>query len=136
MDVAQDVTITEEDCGTIMGLEVGALKEGEDVIEPLGEPSAGNVAARDIGGPAAIARSGRPAVPGDACPPVAKEQRFLITHGTQDPLIPCDKDRQQMEGLRLAGIRLDWREFDKAHTIAGEVELKVIRDFVMSCYPK
>ena len=35
VDVAQDVTITEEDCGTILGLEVGALKEGEDIIEPL-----------------------------------------------------------------------------------------------------
>ena len=35
VDVAQDVTITEEDCGTIQGLEVSALKEGEDVIEPL-----------------------------------------------------------------------------------------------------
>ena len=44
VDVAQDVTITEEDCGTIMGLEVGALKEGEDVIEPLSERIVGNVA--------------------------------------------------------------------------------------------
>ena len=35
VDVAQDVTITEEDCGTILGLEIAALKEGEDIIEPL-----------------------------------------------------------------------------------------------------
>ena len=35
VDVAQDVTITEEDCGTIQGLEISALKEGEDIIEPL-----------------------------------------------------------------------------------------------------
>src|SRR3954464_1811125 len=48
VDVAQDVTITEDDCGTIMGLEVGALKEGEDVIEPLAERIVGNVAAEDI----------------------------------------------------------------------------------------
>ena len=34
VDVAQDVTITEEDCGTVLGLEIAALKEGEDVIEP------------------------------------------------------------------------------------------------------
>ena len=32
VDVAQDVVITEDDCGTILGLEVAALKEGEDVI--------------------------------------------------------------------------------------------------------
>jgi DNA-directed RNA polymerase subunit beta' len=60
VDVAQDVTITEEDCGTIMGLEVGALKEGEDVIEPLAERIVGNVAAEDIEDPHAIDESGRP----------------------------------------------------------------------------
>jgi DNA-directed RNA polymerase subunit beta' len=48
VDVAQDMTITEEDCGTVHGLEVGALKEGEDVIEPLSERIVGTVAAEDI----------------------------------------------------------------------------------------
>src|SRR5216110_485627 len=48
VDVAQDVTITEEDCGTIQGLDIGALKEGEDIIEPLSERIVGNVAAEDI----------------------------------------------------------------------------------------
>ncbi len=48
VDVAQDVTITEEDCGTILGLEVGALKEGEDIIEPLAERIVGTVAAEDV----------------------------------------------------------------------------------------
>src|SRR6185312_3879017 len=33
-DVAQNVVITLHDCGTTQGLEVGALKEGEDIIEP------------------------------------------------------------------------------------------------------
>ncbi|MDX2192588.1 MAG: DNA-directed RNA polymerase subunit beta' [Gemmatimonadales bacterium] len=47
-DVAQDVTITEEDCGTILGLETTALKEGEDVIEPLKERIVGSVAAEDV----------------------------------------------------------------------------------------
>jgi DNA-directed RNA polymerase subunit beta' len=48
VDVAQDVTITEEDCGTIMGLEIAALKEGEDVIEPLRERILGSVACEDV----------------------------------------------------------------------------------------
>ena len=60
VDVAQDVTITEEDCGTIMGLEVGALKEGEDVIEPLAERIVGNVAAEDIEDPHETGRVGSP----------------------------------------------------------------------------
>jgi len=48
VDVAQDVTITEEDCGTVLGLETLALKEGEDIIEPLRERIAGMVAADDV----------------------------------------------------------------------------------------
>ena len=48
VDVAQDVTITEEDCGTIQGLDMTALKEGEDIIEPLSERLVGNVAAEDV----------------------------------------------------------------------------------------
>src|SRR5688500_6852065 len=60
VDVAQDVTITEEDCGTILGLEVGALKEGEDIIEPLAERIVGNVAAEDVEDPHERDESGRP----------------------------------------------------------------------------
>ncbi|MDX1675894.1 MAG: hypothetical protein R3314_13960, partial [Longimicrobiales bacterium] len=48
VDVAQDVTITEEDCGTVLGIEMTALKEGEDIIEPLKDRIAGNVALEDV----------------------------------------------------------------------------------------
>ncbi len=48
VDVAQDVTITGEDCGTILGLEMTALKEGEDIIEPLMDRIVGNVALEDV----------------------------------------------------------------------------------------
>ena len=41
VDVAQDVIINEIDCGTIRGLAVGALKDGEEIIEPLARPRAG-----------------------------------------------------------------------------------------------
>src|SRR5665213_2330272 len=61
-DVAQDVTITEEDCGTIMGLDISALKEGEDIIEPLAERIVGNVAAEDVEDPQLIDDSGRRAL--------------------------------------------------------------------------
>src|SRR4029453_18756933 len=59
VDVAQDVTITEEDCGTIQGLEVSALKEGEDVMEPLSERIVGNFAAEDVEDPHELDESGR-----------------------------------------------------------------------------
>jgi len=48
VDVAQDVTISEEDCGTILGIEMSALKEGEDIIEPLKDRIVGNVALEDV----------------------------------------------------------------------------------------
>jgi DNA-directed RNA polymerase subunit beta' len=48
VDVAQDVTIVEDDCGTVLGLEISALKEGEDIIEPLKDRVVGNVAREDV----------------------------------------------------------------------------------------
>ena len=61
-DVAQDVTITEEDCGTVMGLEVAALKEGEDIIEALSERIVGNVAGEDVEDPQLLDEAGRRAM--------------------------------------------------------------------------
>lgn len=62
--------------------------------------------------------------------PVAKEQRLLVTHGRQDPLIPCANVRQQMEQLRAGGLTLEWHEYDMPHTIIEE-ELAVVREFVV-----
>ncbi len=41
VDIAQDVVINEEDCGTINGIERGALKDGEEVVESLSDRLAG-----------------------------------------------------------------------------------------------
>lgn len=62
--------------------------------------------------------------------PVALQQEILMTHGSTDPLIPIDKVRAQVQLLQKAGLRIGWREFAKAHTIAGEEEIGVIRQFV------
>ena len=62
--------------------------------------------------------------------PVARQQRLLVTHGTQDPLIPCSAVREQIKVLQQAGLQIEWREFAKVHTIDGERELGVIREFV------
>ncbi|NOZ62937.1 MAG: DNA-directed RNA polymerase subunit beta' [Calditrichaeota bacterium] len=48
VDVAHDVIVTEDDCGTILGLRIGDLKEGEEVIEPLRDRILGRVAAEDV----------------------------------------------------------------------------------------
>jgi DNA-directed RNA polymerase subunit beta' len=48
VDVAQDVTITVDDCGTILGLKISDLKEGEEIIEPLRDRILGRVANEDV----------------------------------------------------------------------------------------
>ena len=48
VDVAQDVVITEHDCGTSNGLTVSAIIEGGDVVEPLGDRVLGRVVAEDV----------------------------------------------------------------------------------------
>jgi phospholipase/carboxylesterase len=67
--------------------------------------------------------------------PAAREQRILMTHGTADPLVPITKVRPQIPQLKAAGINIEWREFAKDHTIAGEQELSVLREFVRAGYP-
>jgi len=48
VDVAQDVIITEEDCGTTEGITVTSLVEGGEIIQPLEERIIGRFPAEDI----------------------------------------------------------------------------------------
>ena len=48
VDVAHDVVITEEDCGTLRGLVCTEIKNNEDVVASLGERILGRVSLHDI----------------------------------------------------------------------------------------
>ena len=48
VDVAQDVVITEVDCGTVDGLTMTPIVEGGDVVEPLKDRVLGRVVAEDV----------------------------------------------------------------------------------------
>jgi DNA-directed RNA polymerase subunit beta' len=48
VDVAQDVVITEQDCGTLRGLTISALKKSEEVVESLYDRILGRVALHDV----------------------------------------------------------------------------------------
>ncbi|WP_028974535.1 DNA-directed RNA polymerase subunit beta' [Spirochaeta cellobiosiphila] len=37
VDIAQDVVVNEEDCGTINGIQTSAIKDGEDIVESLAD---------------------------------------------------------------------------------------------------
>ena len=47
-DVAQDVIVNTEDCGTLRGISVEALKKNEEVVESLGDRVIGRVALFDV----------------------------------------------------------------------------------------
>jgi len=51
VDVAQDCVTTEEDCGTLTGIEVEPLVEGGEIIKKIGERVLGRVALEDIRDP-------------------------------------------------------------------------------------
>ena len=51
VDIAQDVIVTEEDCGTTDGILVSALLEGGEIIQPLEERLLGRLAGEDIRDP-------------------------------------------------------------------------------------
>ena len=48
VDVAQDVVITEEDCGTLRGISTTALKDNEDIIEPLSDRIEGRTSLHNV----------------------------------------------------------------------------------------
>ncbi|WP_343701747.1 DNA-directed RNA polymerase subunit beta' [Chitinophaga sp.] len=48
VDVAQDVVITEEDCGTLRGIATSALKDNEEVVEPLYDRILGRTSLHDV----------------------------------------------------------------------------------------
>jgi len=52
VDVAQDLVVTEHDCGTDRGLTMTPVIEGGDIIETLGDRVLGRVVAKDIIDPA------------------------------------------------------------------------------------
>ncbi|MBS1622069.1 MAG: DNA-directed RNA polymerase subunit beta' [Bacteroidetes bacterium] len=48
VDVSQDMVISEEDCGTLRGIGISALKDNEDIIEPLSDRIEGRTSLHDV----------------------------------------------------------------------------------------
>ena len=58
--------------------------------------------------------------------PVVPQQKFLVTHGTKDPLIPLPLVRPQICALQAGGLAIEFHEFEKEHTII-EPEIELFR---------
>lgn len=63
---------------------------------------------------------------------VAKEQQFLQTHGTMDPVVPFERTQNQVEQFQAAGMQIEFEQYPKAHTIV-EPEWRRIREFIVAC---
>jgi phospholipase/carboxylesterase len=52
----------------------------------------------------------------------ATPPRVVALHGTRDPIIPIDADRESVEELRALGVNVELREHDAVHWIDGELQ--------------
>lgn len=48
VDVSQDVIVSEDDCGTLRGIKIRALKDNEDIVESLEDRILGRVSMHDV----------------------------------------------------------------------------------------
>ena len=55
---------------------------------------------------------------------------WLVTHGTQDDVLPVQETREQVQALRAGGFDIDYREYAKPHTIDPGRELPDIREWM------
>jgi phospholipase/carboxylesterase len=59
--------------------------------------------------------------------PAATEQRFCITHGMLDQMIPFENSKAQVASVRQAGLQVEWTEIIKGHAIDPYGEMMLIR---------
>jgi phospholipase/carboxylesterase len=59
----------------------------------------------------------------------ARQQRILMTHGIHDGMIPIGFVRRQKDRLLGLGIQVEWKEYEKEHTLDPTEELEDIRRF-------
>lgn len=62
--------------------------------------------------------------------PAARRQRILITHGVQDMTVPFGPAAEQFAELQKQGIPLEFKVYDKGHTMLPE-EIEDIREWFL-----
>jgi phospholipase/carboxylesterase len=55
---------------------------------------------------------------------------WLITHGAKDQMVSVEKTRTQIRLLQEGGFKIDYREYEKAHSIDNHQELPQIRGWI------
>ncbi|MDT8286875.1 MAG: DNA-directed RNA polymerase subunit beta' [Elusimicrobiales bacterium] len=104
VDVAHNVVITEEDCGTINGVEAMALTAGEEVIESLEDRITGRIVMEDVkdrDGKTVLVRNGEIVTPEAAGAIVASGRESVFVRS----VLTCESDVgicSKCYGLNLA----------------------------------
>ena len=62
--------------------------------------------------------------------PVARTQKIFVTHGTMDQVLPFTETAAQIKALQGMGLPIEWRKYDKEHTVDPHRELEDIRVFL------
>ena len=57
--------------------------------------------------------------------PKVKTARWLCTHGTEDEVLPYETSNAQVKSLQDAGFAIDFKSYDKSHSICEE-ELQML----------
>jgi len=63
--------------------------------------------------------------------PVAGTQKIMITHGTADPMLPLTETQAQIAALKGMGLQIEWKVYEKEHTIDPYKEVGHIREFLV-----
>ncbi|HZU06594.1 MAG TPA: alpha/beta hydrolase-fold protein [Chloroflexota bacterium] len=64
----------------------------------------------------------------------AREQRVLIIHGLEDPVLPVERGRRARQVLEAAGLRPEYHEFAMGHEVTHE-SLAVVAAFLHAVLP-
>ncbi len=63
--------------------------------------------------------------------PQARAQKILVTHGTMDPMLPLVDTQAQIQALKGMGLDIDWKVYEKEHTVDPYKEVQDIRTFLV-----
>lgn len=62
---------------------------------------------------------------------VARTQKIFVTHGTMDQMLPLTETQKQIQALKGMGLQIEWKVYDKEHTIDPYREVQDIRTFIV-----
>ena len=70
----------------------------------------------------------------DELGPHAKQTPILVTHGYHDEVLPFSHTESQISWLKQKGLNINWKAYEKSHTIDPKQEIEDLREFFLACF--